>query len=883
ARESADICLKCHKASGQALWRASAHSQLDKGCNTCHDPHNSDSRQMLREEEPDLCGECHPQQIAEGELPSHHPIAEGKMVCSDCHDVHGGERGNVGRETNAEMCYRCHAEKEGPFTYEHAPVTEDCTICHKPHGSPNDKMLQVEQPMVCLQCHPGHHDSHRSPIVPFDLNDPAQTMAGLNSFYVKCTSCHSLIHGTDLPSGTNNGTFMPGRPAAAASTTEANSGGTTLGFAALSLLGNLMEGVGMEYFGFSEPWAGAESSSGNQTYVREYDGKDYESLQVDSTHSLVREHDVLNIRTQSLGADDQEIDLYYANPRTSVDLNYQEMTHRLGHYDFFADANIADNDSVTHTYLSTEDDLGIDRTTAEARMSYRTPKAPNIRWNLGYWAEREKGRQQFTFLERCGACHKVATTQVIDRTTSELDMGADLALGRSSLSYNHQMRKFENSAGEQFYTFAGVSSVYNGSAPLFGVADTVSVYDELLLRLPVGDSLYLSGMHRSGDRENRYSDINLGIESTGGNATYVLGDDLLLTAGHLSSTLNTEADEGVDRNIRSSRGELRYTGIHNLGLSAGFRREKVERTSHHDYVPQESESDIWTLTADWRPWARLNLRARYRDINTDDKRNSLWTAPDDLDPNDPDYLQNVDEIAATFPARYIGRPNDAEQLQVLVNYLASNKTTLSGLYSDMNDDWAVSEYWSGNNLSFSKKDSREITTAGLSLAHLPTQRSRITAGYYRQEGEVDSDVAYGNGTLPWDIDADPNTPDVIFPPIDSTAKYDYDSDILMLRGDYNLSSDWRLFGSLNQTKTDGKIVAQNLGDYFDQDPDADGIPLTLNPFDITIFDWWFGVGYRLNPTTEVTLSHQFREWENDDTSTQDGDVRIWRLGVRKQF
>jgi len=139
--QMADICVTCHRGGQQIMWSLSSHARTQDACLTCHDPHGGVGASMLKAPEPELCRECHPGQVAEGLLPSHHPIDEGKMVCTDCHNVHGDERGNLPGASTAEMCYRCHGEKEGPFVFEHAPVTEDCATCHKPHGSQNDHLL----------------------------------------------------------------------------------------------------------------------------------------------------------------------------------------------------------------------------------------------------------------------------------------------------------------------------------------------------------------------------------------------------------------------------------------------------------------------------------------------------------------------------------------------------------------------------------------------------------------------------------------------------------------------------------------------------------------------------------------------------------------------
>jgi DmsE family decaheme c-type cytochrome len=160
--QASAVCLSCHKAD-QMMWAITSHSKLRKGCLTCHDPHNGEGRTMLREEGSELCSRCHPQQVAETHLPSHHPIPEGKMTCADCHNVHGDERNALPAASNSEMCYRCHAEKAGPFLNEHPPVTEDCTTCHEAMAAPSHDakdwrpqghfVVGGDQPDLCALCH----------------------------------------------------------------------------------------------------------------------------------------------------------------------------------------------------------------------------------------------------------------------------------------------------------------------------------------------------------------------------------------------------------------------------------------------------------------------------------------------------------------------------------------------------------------------------------------------------------------------------------------------------------------------------------------------------------------------------------------------------------
>lgn len=202
------VCLSCHSKSDHVRnWFASAHQAQGLKCSDCHRMHGEvggmgtalasgsqagqpralESRQQRNEN----CLRCHRKQEAEGGLPYHHPVREGKMSCVDCHDPHGGSAGSNLKLANVnDLCFSCHAEFQGPFSYQHAPVNEGCLKCHSAHGSPNQNLLVVSQPALCLQCHSAHHNGSSLPLVD------------------RCTNCHNAIHGSDIPSATGSSKFI---------------------------------------------------------------------------------------------------------------------------------------------------------------------------------------------------------------------------------------------------------------------------------------------------------------------------------------------------------------------------------------------------------------------------------------------------------------------------------------------------------------------------------------------------------------------------------------------------------------------------------------------------------------------------------------------------
>jgi DmsE family decaheme c-type cytochrome len=212
-----DLCLKCHTDAPTMAWHSSSHSLNGVACTDCHNPHprtdtpsivninhtsiQRPGRLPMSVDEPNACYKCHPAIYAQNAMPSHHPIKEGKMTCSSCHDGHGQSHGNLLQPTTNMVCYRCHAEKQGPFVYEHPPVTENCAICHDPHGTVTNNLLRQPTTFLCLRCHTGHRTGPNfGPHTGAGLVDVGNNANLQQAFYTDCTQCHSQVHGSDLPS-----------------------------------------------------------------------------------------------------------------------------------------------------------------------------------------------------------------------------------------------------------------------------------------------------------------------------------------------------------------------------------------------------------------------------------------------------------------------------------------------------------------------------------------------------------------------------------------------------------------------------------------------------------------------------------------------------------
>ena len=103
-----------------------------------------------------ICYQCHTDVRGQFNLPSHHPVPEGKLSCTACHSPHKGSiyiGGGTSLLSANESCFRCHPAQRGPYVFEHEALREGCTICHTPHGSVNAKLLTVRDANLCFKCH----------------------------------------------------------------------------------------------------------------------------------------------------------------------------------------------------------------------------------------------------------------------------------------------------------------------------------------------------------------------------------------------------------------------------------------------------------------------------------------------------------------------------------------------------------------------------------------------------------------------------------------------------------------------------------------------------------------------------------------------------------
>ena len=223
-------CEQCHDkiyrdfaTADHARLLAEGANALNAGCESCHGPGSAHSESGGEVKPPfsfaagrpaansygarvivdpprskeTVCFQCHTDVRGQFNLPSHHPVPEGKLSCIDCHPPHKGSvfrGGGTALMSENESCYRCHPSQRGPYVFEHEASREGCTVCHNAHGSVNAKLLSVRDSNLCLKCH--FQQLHGGQILIGGSDHTLRVQQGT----CWTAGCHEAVHGSRVSS-----------------------------------------------------------------------------------------------------------------------------------------------------------------------------------------------------------------------------------------------------------------------------------------------------------------------------------------------------------------------------------------------------------------------------------------------------------------------------------------------------------------------------------------------------------------------------------------------------------------------------------------------------------------------------------------------------------
>lgn len=256
-----ELCLICHDEFTEAveLDLETPHYPAAEACSTCHDPHGTELKPLLKAVPRELCLSCHEIE----DIDSGHPIPVSRSGCISCHSPHGSDQEHMLAHTGlhapladgtcegchrrprgtriqvrakgAKLCFACHGDLKERFASGsvHTVVRDGrCTACHDPHLAAHDQLLSFEGNDLCFSCHEEirilatgdgmHdavdagcdlcHDTHQSEL-PAQLVEPASDLCaqchdvddeelsalhlGADLGALRCTSCHDP-HGSPV-------------------------------------------------------------------------------------------------------------------------------------------------------------------------------------------------------------------------------------------------------------------------------------------------------------------------------------------------------------------------------------------------------------------------------------------------------------------------------------------------------------------------------------------------------------------------------------------------------------------------------------------------------------------------------------------------------------
>jgi len=166
--KSDDLCFGCHVDVKESLGKAHVHSAIDSGCTTCHNPHGSAHAKLLPDEGAATCIACHDaigEKVDKASVP--HPPVKSEKACASCHSPHASDNEKLLLSPEKETCLSCHKTIVTPaMTVVHPPAAQgECAACHDPHGGSNRELLVASFPStpyvpytddafaLCFTCH----------------------------------------------------------------------------------------------------------------------------------------------------------------------------------------------------------------------------------------------------------------------------------------------------------------------------------------------------------------------------------------------------------------------------------------------------------------------------------------------------------------------------------------------------------------------------------------------------------------------------------------------------------------------------------------------------------------------------------------------------------
>ncbi len=110
-----------------------------KNCDKCHTVEHS---YRLKQRQPDLCYQCHPNFTSKFSK-LHGPVAAG--FCTTCHEPHKSTYKALLKMPVRDVCQHCHEAGDVVKNVAHQKINKtECLQCHDPHGGKSADLIRMK-------------------------------------------------------------------------------------------------------------------------------------------------------------------------------------------------------------------------------------------------------------------------------------------------------------------------------------------------------------------------------------------------------------------------------------------------------------------------------------------------------------------------------------------------------------------------------------------------------------------------------------------------------------------------------------------------------------------------------------------------------------------
>jgi hypothetical protein len=634
-------------------------------------------------------------------------------------------------------------------------------------------------------------------------------------------------------------------------------------------------------------WYGLDPD-GNQSSVREYDGREYDVVDISEFLLSGLTDDALYhilLRDPISGDADAEV-LVDKSYWLSFEAIFSSLTHRFaddrnalvvnGIPTFQNRVPWAPGDPVPVLSSDVLDVLSTDRHMMERNVTtigagFTPAWMGTLRLTGSFWREDETGHQILAFRSE-SMSRKTLLTVPIDRQTTETEVGFDGGGGKMAYAYRHGRREYSSAAPPDLSVYIPVEDdITDRMVPANNHTDT----DEAVARLEVASNAWLTASWTDRQRRNETSGGHWDVTTASASFAMRPSRDLHITARwrdtdqdtNLVSRVPGDGSHVISRDIKVASLDASYYGIPRTVLRAWAKRRDVDRSDQGIGVVTEGEvaassrTDTWGLGLTHRPMRGATLKLDWRNERVDDP--AFAYIPGVVGEDNP---PRPDE--QTLLPYGGGMPKEGDDIRARFTFAPTSYYTLYADYNRLKED--------RDQVNYHSKDKQWLVGGWAALS----DRWSVHAEASRMEGDRGENWVIIGRT---DDNGTPEDPTDDIPadlpwPAPEHVIYDYESRVYSGGVTFAASPTVRLFSNLYRTSAEGTLRPLGWSEFI-----APDVINGVSPVNLNIRKYSVGVGWDVDPVTTLIVEAGRERWHDFIDSTQSGRAEFVTVSLRKQM